>query len=187
MQYGLGNDFTCHACQAGVHLSDRFCRQCGTPVMWSSNGMASSSSRRTGEAFATARLLEPPNVSESTRPSSELIVATYPRQFHPATGLSVRSHLVHGELIVEPEPTPVAAIAAPATLLSHRAIVLGLLLFVGPAALPALWFSPTFSMRSKIITSVIYVGLTILIPLAIMFYWLQIAIAPLMDVLPSRV
>lgn len=68
--------------------------------------------------------------------------------------------------------------------LGRRSVVIGLLLFVGPLGLPALWLSPRFSLPAKVITSLAYAAVTIALPIALTFYWLHVAMLPLVEAFP---
>jgi hypothetical protein len=65
--------------------------------------------------------------------------------------------------------------------IGRRSVVIGLLLFAGPLGLPALWISPRFSLPTKVITSLLYVGLTVVLPIAMTWYWLNTAMQPLVE------
>ena len=65
---------------------------------------------------------------------------------------------------------------------NNRLAVIGIIALLGPLALPALWFSPRFSRPTKIITTVTYVLLTTVLPIAIAWYWLDYSLRPLVDV-----
>ncbi len=67
--------------------------------------------------------------------------------------------------------------------LGNRLFVIGILLCAGPIGLLALWFSHRFSRRSKIITTAGYLILTVVLPLAITWYFLEVAIHPIVDTL----
>ena len=66
--------------------------------------------------------------------------------------------------------------------LNNRLAVIGIIAFVGPPGLLALWFSPRFATRTKIVTTATYFLLTAVIPLAIAWYWLDHSLRPLVDV-----
>jgi hypothetical protein len=68
------------------------------------------------------------------------------------------------------------------SILESRAAVVGLLVVVGPLGLPFLWFSGRFSRPTKIITTIAYFGLTVVAPIAVTWYWLDVAVRPLLDV-----
>ena len=101
---------------------------------------------------------------------------------------------ISGELIlaesVEPTtlattPPPVIAVVAPrpaeARLLNSHAIVWAILLVLGPLGLPALWMSPRYSKTAKVLwTAVLLIG-TVVLPIAMTWYWLDTAMQPLLD------
>lgn len=66
-------------------------------------------------------------------------------------------------------------------LLSNRLAVVAILALVGPIGLPALWLSPRFSRIAKILTTVLFLLATVALPLAMAYYWLEIALRPLVD------
>ena len=61
--------------------------------------------------------------------------------------------------------------------------VVGMIICAGPLGLLAMWFSQRFTNRAKVITTVSYVLLAIVAPLAVIWYWLDIALRPIVDVL----
>ena len=69
--------------------------------------------------------------------------------------------------------------------LENRWAVLGLLLTTGPLGLPALWLSRKFSRSLKVFVTVIFLLVTIAFPLGLIWYWCEVAIAPLLDVFGS--
>ena len=69
--------------------------------------------------------------------------------------------------------------------LNHRGVVAAILLVCGPLGLPALWFSPRFSKTSKIVISVLLFAATVVAPLALSWYWLDVAVRPVLDALTS--
>ena len=70
-----------------------------------------------------------------------------------------------------------------ARVLENRFYVLAILLCVGPLGLPALWFSRRFSRSVKIATTVVYFTITVVIPLVVAWYLLDITLRPIVDVL----
>ena len=66
---------------------------------------------------------------------------------------------------------------------NNRMFVVGMIACAGPLGLLAMWFSQRFSNRAKVITTVSYVLLAIVAPLAVIWYWLDIALRPIVDVL----
>lgn len=81
----------------------------------------------------------------------------------------------HAPLSVEIDPAFVR-------LLGNRFVVIGLLAVAGPLGLPALWFSRKFSKGTKIATTVLFFLATVVAPLALAYYWLEIALRPLVEV-----
>ena len=67
--------------------------------------------------------------------------------------------------------------------INNRMFVVGMIACAGPLGLLAMWFSQRFSNRAKVITTVSYVLLVIVAPLAVIWYWLDIALRPIVDVL----
>jgi len=67
--------------------------------------------------------------------------------------------------------------------LDNRLVVVGILLCAGPLGLPALWFSRRFSRVTKVVTTVAYFVFTAVLPLVIAWYWLDIAVRPLLEAL----
>ena len=68
-----------------------------------------------------------------------------------------------------------------ATLLNNRLLIFGLIAMTGPLGLPALWFSPKFKTRTKIIGTVLFLLLTTALPIALAWYWLDYSIQPLVE------
>lgn len=66
---------------------------------------------------------------------------------------------------------------------NNRMFVVGMIACAGPLGLLAMWLSQRFSNRTKIITTVGYVLLAIVAPLVAIWYWLHIALRPVVDVL----
>lgn len=102
--------------------------------------------------------------------------------------------LVDAELIDSPNET--ALVARHSTIvvatreqsivtkiLENRFYVISILLCVGPIGLPALWFSRRFSRRTKIITTTGYFLFTVVIPLVAAWYFLNVALRPIVDAL----
>lgn len=95
--------------------------------------------------------------------------------------------LVNPVTVGSPANQPSAEIATANTLtvervLNNRMAVIGLVAVLGPLGLVALWFSSCFKTRTKIITTVAYVSLTTLLPIAIIWYWLSYSMQPLIEV-----
>lgn len=69
------------------------------------------------------------------------------------------------------------------SVLDNRWLVVGLLLVAGPIGLPALWFSRRFSTKVKVGTTILYAIVTVVFPLAMVWYWCETAVRPLVDAL----
>ena len=67
--------------------------------------------------------------------------------------------------------------------LDNRWLVAALVLFAGPVGLPALWLSRRFSRGVKIGVSVAYAALTVALPVAMIWYWCEVSLRPLVDAL----
>ena len=65
--------------------------------------------------------------------------------------------------------------------LGNRLLVTGLLLLIGPLGLPALWLNRRFSPVTKILGTLGFVALTIVLPIALTWYWCHHALQPLVD------
>ena len=85
-----------------------------------------------------------------------------------------------------PSGAPLVAADRGRSLLESRVAVIGILLVAGPLGLPFLWLSGRFSRPTKIISTVAYFGLTVVAPIAVTWYWLDIAVRPLLDVWASK-
>lgn len=88
--------------------------------------------------------------------------------------------------LVTAEPISIGAAGAGTqaikAVLNSRLAVIGIIAFIGPPGLLALWFSPRFAKPTKIISTAAYILLTTVVPLAIAWYWLDYAMRPLVDV-----
>lgn len=81
-------------------------------------------------------------------------------------------------------PTAMAPAASPVVaMLDNRLLVVAIVLCAGPMGLPALWFSRRFSQRTKILTTIAYLLMTTILPLAIAWYFLEVAVRPVVDAL----
>jgi hypothetical protein len=90
--------------------------------------------------------------------------------------------------VAAPAPPTIIAIQVDPKLLAwlnHRGVVVAILLVCGPLGLPALWFSPRFSKTSKIAISVLFFLGTVIAPLALSWYWLDVAVRPVLDALTT--
>ena len=88
--------------------------------------------------------------------------------------------------VVPPSPSTLAPRPVQSLItefLDNRLFVTAILLCAGPIGLPALWFSHRFSRRCKIITTTGYFFFTVILPLAIAWYFLDVAVRPIVDAL----
>lgn len=69
------------------------------------------------------------------------------------------------------------------SLLHNRPLIVVLLLCLGPLALPLLWISPRFSRRCKLVTTVVFFLVTVVMPLLLAWYVFEIVLRPLADTL----
>lgn len=67
------------------------------------------------------------------------------------------------------------------TVLNNRLYVGFVIALIGPLGLPALWFSPRFSKRTKIVATLLFVIVSAVLPLAIAWYFLDYKMRPLLD------
>ena len=106
-------------------------------------------------------------------------------------GAGCRDLIVPSDAISEVDDQPgkskeVATADSAATLqtvVNNRMFVVGMIACAGPLGLLAMWLSQRFTNRTKIIATVSYVLLAIVAPLAVIWYWLNIALRPVIDVL----
>ncbi len=69
--------------------------------------------------------------------------------------------------------------------LSSRLLVTVILATCGPMGLPALWLSPRFSRSGKVLLTTLFLAFTIVFPIAMAWYWLDIAVRPVLEALES--
>ncbi len=66
-------------------------------------------------------------------------------------------------------------------LVDNRMVAVGLLLFVGPVGLLAVWMNRRFHRVTKIAWTTFYVALTVVVPIALTCYFCGWALRPLVD------
>ena len=64
----------------------------------------------------------------------------------------------------------------------NRMIVFAMILFLGPLGFLALWCSRRFSNRAKVIVTASYALLVFVLPVAIIWFWLDVSLRPLVDI-----
>ena len=89
--------------------------------------------------------------------------------------------------IANPPPTEIATTGSPTVdrVLNNRLAVIGLIAVLGPLGLPALWFSQRFKTSTKVVTTVGYLLVTTVLPIVIIWYWLDHSMRPLLEVLET--
>lgn len=96
----------------------------------------------------------------------------------------IRSAPPEDTIVILDEPAlsvPVPASRVPTW--ERRSVVLGMIAFVGPLGLLLLWFSRRFGNRSKVLITLAYVAATILFPIALIWYFCDYALQPLVRAL----
>ena len=81
---------------------------------------------------------------------------------------------------------PISTSPAVTWFLTRRWAIVAVLLAVGPMGLPALWLSPRFSRPIKITLTLVYFLVTAVIPVAVAWYFLDVSLRPLVDVMRVR-
>jgi len=140
-------------CRAAVRVNFRFCPQCGAAIV--QIGQSQLQNR------APAHNISPPEVFHNAAPNG-MAVSAYAQPQH-MTGLASTA----GGGIQK--------------LIDNRLIVSGLLICGGPMALPALWFSRSFSTTTKTLTTIGYTLLTVVMPIAVTWYFTNAALWPLVE------
>ena len=81
-----------------------------------------------------------------------------------------------------PNQTAVVGVADPvATVLNNRLLVIGVIAMIGPLGLPALWLSQRFSKSTKIVSTVVYMLVTTIVPLVFAWYLMDYSLRPLVE------
>ena len=88
---------------------------------------------------------------------------------------------------IDQQETQAIATVGPAatfqTLVNNRTFVISMIAVTGPLGLAALWCSQRFTNLTKITTTVCYVLLAIVLPMVVVWYWLDVALRPIIEVL----
>ena len=63
----------------------------------------------------------------------------------------------------------------------NRLLVVSMMLVVGPLGLPLIWLNRRFSIWSKIGWTVVFVLFTVVLPIALVWYWCNTAMQPLLE------
>jgi hypothetical protein len=67
--------------------------------------------------------------------------------------------------------------------LERRWVAIAIVLCAGPIGLPLVWLSSRFSRLAKISLSASFVLLTVIVPIALVWYWCEVPIRPLVEAL----
>jgi hypothetical protein len=103
-----------------------------------------------------------------------------PREACPCGSLAAR----HGELLpAERSPLSPTSLEPVRKFLDSYWVAAGALLLVGPIGLPVVWLNRRIAWWLKIVITAALIGLTVVLPLALVIYWCEIAIRPLVDVM----
>lgn len=101
------------------------------------------------------------------------------------------TQLIQSERVVFPveivDDLPATALSRPAVpFWERRDFVVGLIAFTGPPGILMLWLSRRFGSRTKMLISCGYFLLTFVLPIALIWYWCDHAVSPLVDVLGRK-
>ena len=85
--------------------------------------------------------------------------------------------------VTPPAPRTIDAGLPPAvrTVVNNHLIIWTVILTFGPLGLPLIWLSPKYSIWSKSLVTVITLGLTIVLPIAVTLYCAQFLVHPVLD------
>lgn len=82
-----------------------------------------------------------------------------------------------------PAPVTIEAGLPPAVraIVSSHVVIWTVILTFGPLGLPLIWLSPKYALWSKILVTVLTLGVTIVLPIAVTIYCSQFLIYPVLD------
>ena len=96
--------------------------------------------------------------------------------------IPVRYEVVVEETAVSTGQRPPIVVGSPLrAALNNRCAIVGMLALIGPLGLPFLWFSQRFSRRGKVVISVVFLVLTVVLPLAFAYHCVETAVRPLLE------
>jgi len=147
-------------------IIDNFCGRCGNNLLAQDNSCrkcGTQAHRSDDTVWATAI---------EVGSSSSSLATTAKNQTRSSAGTVAH----HNQQLSNPADTV-------QTVLNNRLYVGIVIALIGPLGLPALWFSPRFSKRTKIVLTSIFVLLTTVVPLAIAWYFIDYSMRPLFDAL----
>jgi hypothetical protein len=67
--------------------------------------------------------------------------------------------------------------------LDRRWVAMAILLCAGPVGLPLVWLSSRFSKLAKISLTAVFFLVTVIFPIAMVWYWCEVAVRPLVEAL----
>lgn len=67
------------------------------------------------------------------------------------------------------------------SVLNNRWAVIGIVALIGPLGLPAVWFCPRFSSRTKVLITAFYLLLTAVVPIVLVWWILEDSFQPLVE------
>ncbi|RCS52898.1 hypothetical protein DTL42_08710 [Bremerella cremea] len=82
-----------------------------------------------------------------------------------------------------PAPRTIDAGLPPAVqkIVNSHLVIWVVILSFGPLGLPLIWLSPKYALWSKILVSVLTIGVTIVLPIAITLYCTQFLVQPVLE------
>lgn len=125
-------------------------------------------------------------------PDSRPCAATTSLVLHDEATAPPGDEMIVADIVPQtPAPPPAAPakleLSRPlAAVLNSRLAVVAILLVAGPIGLPVLWFSGRFSKSAKIVTTLTFFAVTVVFPLAMTYYWCEVALRPLVDALAGK-
>ena len=145
-------------------IIDNFCGRCGNDIPSHDNFCRQCGTQVHG--------LEPMEADTISTTGSSLIPADQIVSVPPMSAIGASNQQ---QLSISADPIKIV--------LNNRLYVGFLIALLGPLGLPALWFSPRFSKTFKIVATLAFVLVTIVLPLAIVWYFMFYSMRPLLDVL----
>ena len=152
--------------KSAVLIVDNFCAHCGNKLTVQDNFC-----RRCGVAVHDAEATTAISVANAASSPTTAVMADHNTNTNQWTN-SANTLAHHNQS---------SAATTVQTVLNNRLYVGLVIALIGPLGLPALWFSPRFSQKMKVILTALFVFLTIAVPIAITWFFLDYSIRPLVD------
>ena len=149
-------------------IVDNFCGRCGNGLLAQDNfcrHCGTQANAADDMVWASAVEVESSSTSLTTTNQNQL-------------GSSAGTVTNHNQQLSSPADTV-------QTVLNNRLYIGIIIALIGPLGLPALWFSPRFSKRTKIVLTSLFVFMTTVVPLAVAWYFLDYSLRPVLDVLAA--